>query len=324
MDRAMTEDWKAALHRALDEEDRAALRRLPKTDLHCHGLLSAPLDTYAHLAEQPVPPVPRRFADFDAFGTYIVTHLLPVLGRGPAAVAAVIRATFERFVDDGVVYAEPSFDLLLPGFIQLSVAEFAELIAAEAARVSECVTIAPEVGIDRSLPAEQLLPLLKEFVQTGTFRSLDLYADENQGAIDDFVPLYRLAEEHGLKLKAHAGELCGPERVRESVQKLNLHAVQHGVRAAEDPALAEQLARRGTLLHICPTSNVSLGICQSFEHHPARRLFDHGVKLTVNSDDYTLFGVGVSDELLSLKQMGFTGGEIAQIVENGLAELRKP
>jgi len=313
--------WRAALTQALTTKDVEALRRVPKTDLHCHGLLSAPLATYEQLAGHPLPPVPEIFGSFEPFGYYIVSNLLPILAQGLSAMQAIIRATFERFVDDGVVYAEPSFDLLLPGFIQMSIAEFAELLAAEAARVANRVTIAPEIGMDRSLPALELMPLFREAVATGSFRSVDLYANESAGVIDDFVPLYRLAADNGLKLKAHAGELCGSERVRESVEKLGLHAVQHGIRAVENPALVDHLAERGTLLHICPTSNVSLGVCQAFETHPARRLFEQGVRLTVNSDDYSLFGAGVSDELLNLARMGFAPDEIVQIVENGLDEL---
>ena len=318
----MSDDWRQILADGLARGDIEALRRVPKADLHCHGLLSAPISSYARLASQPLAPVPERFGSFEEFGLYIGTNLLPVLAGGREIVAAVVRDTFERFAADGVVYAEPSFDLLLPEFLRLSAAEFVELLAAEAARVADRVTIAFEVGMDRSLPADLLLPRLRDFLATGAFRSIDLYADEAKGAIDDFVPLYRLAEEHGLRLKAHAGELCGPERVSESLSKLNLHAVQHGVRAVEDPALVDQLAERGTRLHICPTSNLSLGVCDSLEEHPARRLFRSGVQLTVNSDDYALFGAGVSEELLSLSRMGFDAGEIAQIVANGLAEQR--
>lgn len=318
----MDEDWRDTLEQALATGDVAALRRVPKTDLHCHGLLSAPIESYARFSAQPLPPVPERFGSFDEFGLYIGTNLFPVLAGGRHVLAAVIHDAFERFAADGVVYAEPSFDLLVPEFLQMSAAEFAELLAEEAARVADRVAIAPEIGVDRSLPADLLMPRLKDFLATGAFRSIDLYAHEEMGAIDDFVPLYRLAEECGLKLKAHAGELCGPERVRESLTKLNLHAVQHGVRAAEDAALVEHLAERGTLLHICPTSNVALGVCTSLESHSARRLFDSGVRLTVNSDDYALFGAGVSEELLSLGRMGFGGAEIAVIVDNGLAERR--
>src|SRR5262249_6255221 len=149
----------------------------------------------------------------------------------------------------------------------------------------------------------------------------DLYDDETVGVLSDFAPLYRYAAEHGLKLKAHAGELCGAQAVRDSVELLDLHAVQHGIRAADDPHVAAFLAERGTLLHLCPTSNYSLGVCESLETHPARYLFDRGVKITVNSDDYTLFGAGASDELLTLSRMGFSADEIEQVIQNGLAEI---
>ena len=38
----------------------------------------------------------------------------------------------------------------------------------------------------------------------------------------------------------------------------------------------------------------AFGVCDARENHPARLLFDSGVTLTVNSDDYALCGTGVS------------------------------
>lgn len=315
----MDEDWRLALISALEAPDLGALRRIPKTDLHCHGLLSAPLATYAQLAGE-LPPPPAVFGGWPPFADYIGTNLIPILLRGPDTVRTIIRGAFDHLVADGVVYAEMSFDLLLPGFIGLQMGEFADVLAEEKARVVDRITIAPELGIDRTLPADDIAPLLHAAIATGAFRSIDLYADETVGNLDDFVPLYRFAEERGLKLKAHAGELCGASQVRESIEKLHLHAVQHGVRAIESPALTDLLAEQGTRLHICPTSNCSLGVCNSLAHHPARQLFERGVTLTVNSDDFTLFGAGVSEELLNLQIMGFAPAQIVQIVANGLAE----
>ncbi|MBI3782459.1 MAG: adenosine deaminase, partial [Deltaproteobacteria bacterium] len=145
---------------------------------------------------------------------------------------------------------------------------------------------------------------------------------ENLGDLREFAPLYRLARDHGLRLKAHAGELLGPEAVRGAVEILELDAVQHGIRAVEDPHVADLLAERGTLLHLCPTSNVSLGVVDTMETHPARRLHEHGVRITVNTDDYALFGAEVTDELLNLRRMGFDTEAIADIVDNGLSQIR--
>jgi len=316
----MDDGWRATLRQALEHRDLEAARRVPKTDLHCHSMLSAPPETYAALLGRPLAPVPPVFGSFRAFGDYIGTHLFPAMTT-PANVRTIIRAAFERMATDGVVYSEMSFDLLLPDFIGMQPAAFLTLVSEEVDRIAGRLTVAPEVGVSRGLPPDEAFARVKEWIASGVCRSIDLYDDERLGVLRDFAPLYRLAADHGLKLKAHAGELCGPDAVREAIDVLGVHAVQHGVRAAEDPAIAELLASRGTVLHICPTSNYSLGVCDALATHPARRLYDMGVRLTVNSDDFTLFGADVSQELLNLTTMGFTPDDVVQIVDNGLAEI---
>jgi len=316
---ANRDTWFPQLDRALAQGDAAALVAIPKTDLHCHGLLSAPLALYEQVRGRPLPPPPRVFGDFDRFGEYIVEHLYPALGS-TASVRALIRGAFERLITDGVVYAEMSFDLLLPESIGLSAEQFGALLSEEVARVAGRVRVAPEIGINRVLPATDIEPHVRAWIDTGVFRSIDLYGDERVGDVRDFAPLYELAAARGLKRKAHAGELCGAECVRAAVETLGLDAVHHGVRAAEDPDTTAWLAARGTVLHVCPTSNYSLGICESLAAHPARALLDQGVALTVNTDDYTLFGASVCDELLTLSRIGFSPGEIASMIETGLAQ----
>jgi adenosine deaminase len=312
-------DWLPILERGLAMRDPAALTAVPKTDLHSHGLLSAPLAVYAQVRGRPLPPPPRVFGDFDRFQIYIVEQLFPALADA-TSVRAIIRGAFERLVTDGVVYAEMSFDLLLPESIGLSPEQFASMLDEETARMRPRVTVAPELGINRTLPAADIESRVRALVATGAFRSIDLYGDERVGNVRDFAPLYDIAATYGLKRKAHAGELCGAACVRETVEVLHLDAVHHGVRAAEDPDTVDWLAERGVVLHICPTSNYSLGIYASLDRHPARTLFDQGVKLTVNTDDFTLFGASVCDELVNLSGMGFTPAEIAQIIETGLAQ----
>jgi len=107
------------LERALAAGDARALASIPETDLHCHGLLSAPRAVYEQVIGRPLDPPPRRFEDFDDFSRYIVEQLWPAL-RDPPSVRALARGAFERLVEDGVAYAEMSFDLLLPQAIGLS------------------------------------------------------------------------------------------------------------------------------------------------------------------------------------------------------------
>lgn len=311
--------WFPQLERALAAGDARALASIPKTDLHCHGLLSAPLAVYEQVIGRPLDPPPRRFDDFDHFSRYIVEQLWPALGD-PESVRAITRGAFERLVDDGVVYAEMSFDLLLPQALGLTAAQFAALLSEEAERVADRVAVGLEIGINRVLPADAVLPLAREWIDTGAFRSLDLYGDERLAEAAAFAPLYELAAARGLKRKAHAGELCDAASVRTALGTLGLDAIHHGVRAAEDPEVMALLAERGTVLHVCPTSNIALGICPGLDAHPAPALLAAGVALTVNTDDFTIFGAGVCDEILALHRMGVGAADIAAVIERGLAE----
>jgi len=311
--------WLPTLESALAAGDVRALASIPKTDLHCHGLLSAPPAVYEQVIGHALVPPPRRFADFDDFSRYIVEHLWPAL-RELRGVRALTRGAFERLIADGVVYAEMSFDLLLPQALGLSAAQFAAVLGEEVDRVADRVTIAPEIGVNRALPADAVLPLAQDWIDTGVYRSIDLYGDERLGDATAFAPVYELAAARGLKRKAHAGELGDAASVRTALEVLGLQAIHHGVRAAEDPDVMALLAARGTVLHVCPTSNVALGICDSFDAHPVRDLLAAGVAVTVNTDDFTIFGASVCDEILTLSRMGLAADAIAAIIERGLAE----
>ena len=65
--------------------------------------------------------------------------------------------------------------------------------------------------------------------------------------------------------------------------------IGHGVRSIEDPRLVEELARRGTILEVCPGSNIALGLYPDRAAHPLHRLIAAGVRVTLNSDDPPFF-----------------------------------
>ena len=70
----------------------------------------------------------------------------------------------------------------------------------------------------------------------------------------------------------------------------------HGVRAIEDPALVAELAERGTVLEVCPTSNVVLGAYPSLAEHPFGALREAGVRVTLGSDDPPYWGTTIGGE----------------------------
>jgi aminodeoxyfutalosine deaminase len=104
----------------------------------------------------------------------------------------------------------------------------------------------------------------------------------------------RIAADGGLGLVPHAGEAAGPASIRSALQ-LGATRIRHGVRAVEDPDLVAELADRGIVLDVCPTSTIRLGI-GTHSNHPLRRLAAAGVRCSISTDDPALFGTDLSTE----------------------------
>ena len=66
-----------------------------------------------------------------------------------------------------------------------------------------------------------------------------------------------------------------------AIRDLPVTRIGHGVRSIEDPALVAELARRGTVLEVCPGSDVALGLYADRNAHPLRRLIEAGVRVTL-------------------------------------------
>jgi adenosine deaminase len=97
--------------------------------------------------------------------------------------------------------------------------------------------------------------------------------------------------------------------------------VQHGIAAADSPTVMRFLADNGIRLNVCPTSNVVLGRARDLRSNPIRKLYDAGVRVTINTDDVLVFGQGVSEEFLALYQAGlFNAAELDEIRLEGLGD----
>jgi adenosine deaminase len=125
--------------------------------------------------------------------------------------------------------------------------------------------------------------------------SFGLDGDEAAFPPAPFAHAFDIARNGGLLCTPHAGELLGPESVADALALLHADRILHGVRAVEDEALVARLASSPVCLHVCPTSNVKLGVFTP-ETHPLPVLLGAGVRCTVNADDPLLFGSGLLQE----------------------------
>lgn len=140
--------------------------------------------------------------------------------------------------------------------------------------------------------------------------------DERRGPPEVFRDVYAYAAAHGLRLTAHAGETSGPDSIWGALN-LKVERIGHALTAEQDPELIEELSRRQVPVEICITSNLKTGCCPKIAEHPVKNYFDHGIMVTLNSDDPAMFGTSLSQEYqFAQDKFGFTDEHLREIARN--------
>jgi len=125
---------------------------------------------------------------------------------------------------------------------------------------------------------------------------LGLGGSEARYPAELFARAFAIARAGGLRAAPHAGESAGPASVRAALDVLHARRLRHGVRAVEDPGLLAELAARGIVCDVTPTSNLLLGVVLSLAGHPLPRMLAAGVRCSVSSDDPALLGTNLTHE----------------------------
>ncbi|ALS60917.1 adenosine deaminase [Pandoraea norimbergensis] len=114
-----------------------------------------------------------------------------------------------------------------------------------------------------------------------------------------FTRVFERCRALGLRIVAHAGEEGPPAYIYEALDTLQVERVDHGVRAIEDEALLERLAREKIALTVCPLSNVRLKVFEDMGQHTLHQLLKRGLAVTINSDDPAYFGGYLNENFLA-------------------------
>jgi adenosine deaminase len=265
-------------------------------------------------------PLDRKLASMDEMDAWIQSRF-GALFAGAQGRLRAFEATLVLAKLDGVTRLDTGESVWAITLNNNSAVALTDALKGAHARVAPDVEWIPQVDLARHVEVPIQVRRLAPFLELGFYRTLDMSGDELAQPIEAFKPLYRMAKEAGLRLKAHAGEWGDADSVQRAVEVLELDEVQHGIAAAQSKTVMRFLADNRIRLNICPTSNIMLGRVDSLALHPIRQLYDAGVKVTVNTDDILMFGQSVSDEFLNLYRAGlFSAAELDQIRLSGLSD----
>jgi adenosine deaminase len=134
---------------------------------------------------------------------------------------------------------------------------------------------------------------------------VDIAGPRPGGARYDYtqlVPMVETARDAGLGVTIHVGEEggdMGREEIGEVIEHLRPERIGHGILAAGDAELMQSLRDAGTVLEICPTSNLlTKALRDEAAVRDTFRLFvEHGVAFTIATDGPEMMRTHLRDEL---------------------------
>jgi len=304
------------------------IESLPKVELHCHleGCfrpatiremgrtigLDVPLDPEAFRREwlitEPVQNLElalRKFANIQSIwaSTEIIERL--TYEACEDACAQNLRILELRYSPDFIAsgHERLSFDAIHGAIVR----------GVERARTPDLAV--GLIGIIRKILDPRQAAYTTDFIiaHRDSFVGIDL-ADQDIGfGIRRFAPMIERARAAGLHFTTHCGEDDVPEapqHVRVAIEELGAERIGHGIYIHRDPQVMALARARQVLFELCPTSNWLTSSVSSISAHPIRALMAHGVPVSINSDDPSLFGIDLCHEYRVLhRDLAFTHEE---------------
>jgi aminodeoxyfutalosine deaminase len=293
---------------------KSVFTALPKAELHVHLEGSIEPSSVVELAARhSVTLTPEETAPRYAPGTFdqFIENFIWITSflRGPEDYALIARRLAESLQRQNVLYAE----------VTLSIGVMFRRNQDPAANFAALRDAAAEV------PGVQLKYIFDAVRQWGATAAMEVarIGDELGLPTIDLRPVYDFVASQGMHRLIHAGEIGGPEIVRESVELLGVERIGHGIGVMRDERTMDFIAARNIPLEVCPTSNLRTGALArqigrptaGYEQHPLPSFFRRGLPVTLSSDDPAMFETTVSDEYRHAHRMGLTPGELVRLAE---------
>lgn len=312
---------------------RDLVRRLPKAELHVHLDGSLRPTTMVELARAAGVDLPSTDPKALADAMYVrnARSLEEYLERYDITVAlmqsvpALERIAYEFVVDvaaENVRYVEVRYcpALHMPA-LTLAQAIEAPLAGIKRAERETGTRVGLIVCGLRTLPPAVSGDLARAAVdyRSDGVVAFDLAGSERGHPARDHAAAFAYAAGHGLPCTCHAGEGDGPGSIRQALHDCGARRIGHGTRLLEDPALEEYVGEHRIPLEMCLSSNLHTGVVSDPSRHPARRYFDKGLVVTLNTDGRLMDGVTLSDEYwLAHTALGFDRAGLERLILNAI------
>ena len=309
------------------------LAALPKAELHLHLEGSIEPATVVELAARhgaALTPgeVTARYGYRDFAGFLEAFKWVTSFLRTPADYALITERLIEQLLHQNVLYAEVTLSVgVMLRRKQDVQANFAAIVKAASCTQARGLHVQWIFDAVRQFGAQAAMEVARSAVQmrAAGVVAFGMGGDELALPAAEFCRVYDYVASEGLHRLVHAGEIGGPETVREAVEFLGVERIGHGIAAMRDPRTMDFLAARRIPLEICPTSNLATGALARQlgrtevrpDDHPLPRFFSRGLGVTLSTDDPAMFRTSLSHEYRLALGLGLRFSDLARIAEMG-------
>ena len=310
------------------------IKRLPKTDIHCHldGCLRP--RTMLELAEAQGVTLPTRKLNelsrmlaagkrTRSLGDYL--RIFDITLSVMQEREALYRVAYELAEDaaaENVRHLEVRYSPILHRARRLPWPDIIEPVIAglaDAGRQHNMSTGTIICGIRSMAPRTSLVlaELAVEYKGRGVL-AFDLAGQEKDYPAKAHRAAFQLILKNNINSTVHAGEAFGPASIGQALHHCGAHRIGHGTRLLEDKDLMRYVCDHRIPLEVCLSSNVQTRTVPSIKEHPFGFYFNRGLRVTLNTDSRLISDTTVSREiLLAARAFRLSPYEIKRIIIMG-------
>lgn len=296
---------------------------MKKIELHVHLDGSVRPSTVSNLLDMPIDVVKEKMIvkeNNKDLEEYLTKFDLPIkIMQTKENLKRVSYELAEDLKNDDVIYAEVRF---APNFhtkegltldeVTKSVIDGVKSI--NGIKINFILCMMRGASYDDNL---KIIEVAKKYLNKGVV-AIDLAGDEARYKTRDYKDLFDIANKKNIPFTIHAGEADGALSVADAIN-FRAKRIGHGIKTIENDDIINSIIKNDITLEVCPTSNVDTKAVLSYEKHPIKKLFDKGVKVTINTDDRTVSNVTLSSEYKRLKSsFGFTSKDFFNMNVNAV------
>lgn len=168
-----------------------------------------------------------------------------------------------------------------------------------------------QIGLILSLKYESMQASQKQYAKliehetaANCLIGIDLVGNEEHFDHTFYEPIFKDWNDHGRMTRAHVGESQHHSNIKNAIEHMKVTNIAHGIQIINDPDTIKLAKDNDITFDLALTSNYMTGVCNDLDNHPAIRMQQEGLRLTIGSDDPTQCGITLADEYKLAERIG--------------------